>query len=177
VVNLHANVPQWEHRNWRGPEDLSLVAWIGRQGDRLALRVVVRDDRHVQNHTAAEAWQGDSLQVGLATPGTPGFWEFILARDGASGAALVANSIRPPGCADASAATALSTTRVGDRTTYEVSWPLSALALSAASVRAGLALNLLVNDDDGEGRNGWIELAPGLGLSKEPAKFPIISLE
>jgi hypothetical protein len=66
---------------------------------------------------------------------------------------------------------------VGDRTTYEVSWPLSALALSAASVRAGLALNLLVNDDDGEGRNGWIELAPGLGLSKEPAKFPIISLE
>jgi hypothetical protein len=177
VVSLNANVPQWEHRLWKGPEDLSLQAWIGRQGDRLAMRVVVRDDKHVQTHTAADAWQGDSLQVGFARPGTSGFWEFTLARDGASGAALVANGIHPPGAVDATRQTTLVTTREGDLTTYVVSWPLSALGLSVETVRAGLSINLLVNDDDGEGRNGWIELAPGLGMSKDPSQFPMISLE
>jgi hypothetical protein len=177
VVDLHANVPQREHRLWRGPEDLSAQAWIGRQGDRLALRVVVRDDKHVQNHPAADAWQGDSVQVAFAVPGAAGFWEFILARDGASGAPLIANSIRPPGAADAAPRTVLTTSRAGDRTTYEASWPLAALGLSRERVQAGIAVDLLVNDDDGEGRNGWIELSPGLGYSKEPDRFPLISLE
>ncbi len=177
VVNLHANVPQREHRLWRGPEDLSAQAWIGRQGDRLALRVVVRDDKHVQNHPAADAWQGDSVQFAVAVPGAAGFWEFILARDGASGAPLIANSIHPPGTADAALQTTLATSRDGDRTTYEASWPLAALGLTAERVRAGITIDLLVNDDDGEGRNGWIELSPGLGYSKEPNRFPLISLE
>jgi hypothetical protein len=177
VVNLHANVPQREHRLWRGPEDLSAEAWIGRQGDRLALRVVVRDDKHVQNHAAADAWQGDSVQVAVAVPGAAGFWEFILARDGGSGAPLIANSIRPTGAADAAGQTTLTTGRSGDRTTYEASWPLAALGLSVERLHAGIAIDLLVNDDDGEGRNGWIELSPGLGYSKDPSRFPMISLE
>jgi hypothetical protein len=177
VVNLHANVPQREHRLWRGPEDLSLQAWVGRQGDRLALRVVVRDDKHVQNHPAADAWQGDSVQVAVAVPGSAGLWEFILARDGASGAPLIANSIRPAGATDATAQTTLTTSRNGDRTTYEASWPLSALGLSRERLHAGILFDLLVNDDDGEGRNGWIELSPGLGYSKDPSRFPMISLE
>ncbi len=177
ITDLHANVPQRQHRNWSGPEDLSAQVWVGRQGDRLALRAVVRDDKHVQNHAAGDAWQGDALQVGFAVPGSRDFWEFTLARDGASGGALIANTVHPPRAADAAGQTTLTTTRVGDLTTYEASWPLAALGLDAERVRAGLAVDLLVDDDDGEGRDGWIELAPGLGREKEPGRFPVLSLE
>lgn len=177
VVNLHENVPQWEKRNWTGSGDLSLQAWFGRQGEHLAVRVVVRDDQHVQTHPAGEAWQGDSLQVAFAMRGGQGSWEFILAREGATGGMLVANGLHPQGIGEASGQTKLITTRVGDLTTYEATWPLSALGLTRDNLRAGIAVNLLVNDDDGEGRDGWIEVAPGIGHQKDASKFPLVSIE
>ena len=38
----------------------------------------------------------------------------------------------------------------------------------------GFRFNLLVNDNDGEGRDGWIHIAPGIGDAKNPDKFPFI---
>ncbi len=177
VVDLHANVPQRQQRMWTGPEDQSVQAWLGRQGDRLALRVIVRDDRHVQAHVAGDAWQGDSLQFAFAVPGAGDSWEFTLARSDADGAALVANGIRPPGAADATDATMLATTRIADRTTYEASWPIAALGLDETFFPGVLPVGLLVNDDDGEGRDGWIELSPGIGMTKDSSMFPLVIVE
>ncbi len=33
-------------------------------------------------------------------------------------------------------------------------------------------MNILVNDNDGEGRRGWLEWAPGMGFTKDPSRFP-----
>ena len=38
----------------------------------------------------------------------------------------------------------------------------------------GFRFNLLVNDNDGEGRRGWIAIAPGIGERKDPSLFPFI---
>ncbi|WP_419645558.1 hypothetical protein [Victivallis vadensis] len=40
--------------------------------------------------------------------------------------------------------------------------------------RAGFRFNLLVNDNDGFGRESFIALAPGLGESKDPGRYPVV---
>ena len=56
-------------------------------------------------------------------------------------------------------------------TVYELFVPFKAIGLSD---RPGsvFQFNLIVNDNDGGGRKGWIELAPGLGTDGAPEKFP-----
>jgi hypothetical protein len=34
-----------------------------------------------------------------------------------------------------------------------------------------MGFSLLVNDDDGQGRAGWQELTPGIGVGKMPSQF------
>ena len=41
----------------------------------------------------------------------------------------------------------------------------------------GIRFNLLINDNDGEGRDGWIQIAPGIGDEKNPGKFPFVIFE
>lgn len=177
LVDLHANVPQREARLWKGAQDLSWQAWVGRQGDRLAVKVVVRDDRHAQTGPAGQAWQSDSLQIALALPGGGNWWEFTYARAAADGAPLMACGMGPEGGKDPHPHLNLKTTRVGELTSYETSWPLDVLGLTPELLRSGLGFTLLVNDDDGEGRDGWLELAPGIGGQKDPKRFPLLMLD
>lgn len=37
--------------------------------------------------------------------------------------------------------------------------------------------NLIVNDNDGQGRKGWIQVAPGLGGNKDAEQYPFVVFE
>ena len=52
-----------------------------------------------------------------------------------------------------------------------------AAGMTPEMFRNGFRFNLLVNDNDGEGRDGWIHIAPGIGDSKNPDKFPFVVFE
>lgn len=41
-------------------------------------------------------------------------------------------------------------------------------------LKRGIQFNLLVNDNDGEGRDGWMQIAPGIGEAKNPELYPFI---
>ena len=52
--------------------------------------------------------------------------------------------------------------------------PLAALGLDRTKLREGIRFNLLVNDNDGEARKGWIAAAPGIGSGKDAGKYPVV---
>ena len=62
-------------------------------------------------------------------------------------------------------------------TAYRAKLSFDSFGLSPEKLRNGIRFNLLVNDNDGEGRDGWLQLAPGIGDEKDPGKFPVILFE
>lgn len=67
--------------------------------------------------------------------------------------------------------------REGTTTRYAVAMPLTALDVDGAKLQAGIGFNLVVHDDDGSGREGWMQLAPGIADSKDPLPFPTLRVE
>lgn len=51
---------------------------------------------------------------------------------------------------------------------------MAAIGLTQEQLKAGIQFNLLINENDGEGRDGWLQIAPGIGEAKVPEKYPFI---
>ena len=136
------------------------------------------DDRHIQPCPAEEAWNGDSVQFAFALPDQAGFWEFCLSLSD-SGEAVLTVPRAPRGYdpAQAAAAGTVKIVRKGTTTGYEFRIPDRAVGLTPELYRQGFRFNLLINDNDGEGRDGWIQIAPGIGDEKNPGKFPFVIFE
>lgn len=170
--------PALLHRLWSGPEDLSAAITLERASGNFVLKAAVTDDRHAQPFPAAEAWKGDSVQFALQLPGQNGFWELCLSLSDSGKAELTIP--RAPRGYDPNRTAASGTCRIvreGTETRYELRLPDRALGLAPQLYRQGFRFNLLVNDNDGEGRDGWLQLAPGIGDEKDPGKFPVILFE
>ena len=56
-------------------------------------------------------------------------------------------------------------------TRYEVAIPWRELGLDNAPSGRWLGMNVLVNDNDGNARKGWLQWAPGLGYVKDPSSL------
>lgn len=53
--------------------------------------------------------------------------------------------------------------------------PFAAVGLTEEAAGRGFRFNLLINDNDGEMRESFIAVAPGLGDSKNTDFFPVVS--
>jgi hypothetical protein len=163
--------------SWNGPDDLSAVVWLGRRSDVLTLKVVVTDDVFDPRGREANVWQGDGVQVALAIPGQVGHWELGLTRSADAGKPAVYSYLVPEGFKDPTAAVFLRTDRKDEQTVYEAVLPYSAFGLTDAVLEQGIRFNLVVNDSDGSERKGWMQVAPGIGESKDSSAFPWIVFE
>ena len=63
------------------------------------------------------------------------------------------------------------------RTAYRARLKLDAFGLTGQRLRDGIRFNLLINDNDGELREGFIQIAPGISEWKNFEKFPLIVFE
>ncbi len=176
VHSLVPNAPDTAHMFWQGPQDLSGKIWLGRDGSVLLLRAEVTDDKHVQPYSGAEVWKGDNIQFALRIPGQKGYWELGLTRSEAGNSEVFAWSA-PAGFDPAKAAAAIRLETARDEkkklTIYEARIPFAAVGLT----ELGFRFNLLVNDNDGFGRESFIHIAPGLGEGKTPELYPEIKFE
>lgn len=138
----------------------------------------VTDDRHCQPFSGPGVWQGDCVQFAIAVPEHSGLWEIGLTRRD-DGKNEVFCWSTPDGLdpAPVMKTAVLKTERDGNRTSYQVSIPLTALKLSPKLLRQGFRFNLLINDNDGEGRENWIHIVPGIGESKTPEQYPLVVFE
>ena len=175
VRDLFAGDPTRGHLLWKGPQDHSARILLRTDEDHLLLHVDVTDDLHCQPEQGANTWMGDNVQFALELPNQNGGWEFGLTRlsDGSSESWCWS---APEGFLPENAARQirLQTSRTEKVTAYDAKIPFSTVGLTREMLNHGFRFNLLVNDNDGEGRRGWIAIAPGIGERKDPSLFPFI---
>lgn len=176
TVSLFEADPNKKQLLWGGPDDLSATAAFRRTDSDLLLTFDVRDDVHHQPKQGADVWQGDGIQLAFSVPGQDGYWEIGLTQL-ADGKPEVHLWQRAKGFADPISQIVLTTTTQPGGLRYEAQLPLAAFGLTPDLLRAGIALSFLVNDNDGEGRESWIELSDGIGRSKDPRRFPFVVFE
>jgi len=172
VYNLLEHDPAAADTLWQGPEDLSANAWLASDGKTLKLKVVVRDDHFHQPGVNRFHWRGDSLQVAVQDPGSKRLWVFSLAHvDGEP----VRQLSSPPNQRWPNPSH-FEIKRDGEVTGYLIHMPLDELGMDRGDLEGGVRMNLLVNDNDGEQRNGYLRYAPGF-VTKKPELWPLVVIE
>ncbi|WP_294480084.1 beta-galactosidase [uncultured Victivallis sp.] len=177
VVSFCEGDPSLRDRVWTGKDDLSASIYLRREPGVLELYVAVSDDIHIQKERGTGTWKGDGIQFALAVPGRAGAWKIGLARLGNGRPdSFVWES--PSGLDAATAAKGITLTTHRDetlrRTSYRARLALDAFGLDDSMLSAGVRFNLLVNDNDGDLREGFIQLAPGISEWKNFDRFPLI---
>lgn len=166
------------HLFWQGPEELSAKVYLARDSRALKLKVVVKDDRHFQPNHGSDVWSGDNIQFALHLPNQPTNWEIGLTRL-SDGKPEVFAWHAPAGYSATRSAAAIPLKTERDETThtttYEAEIPFAVVGLSEQIGRAGFRFNLIVNDNDGEMREHFIRIAPGMGGDgKTSTEYPFV---
>jgi len=182
---IRPDMLRWQHVNTRQPpaaDDLSASGWVAWDERGLWLALEVRDDR-LEFPQAQAVWDWDSVQVALD-----------LASDGRPGAGYDDDDVEielgyradaPPWCwlgacpagwtqetLTARLQGAARPDEAGRAVAYELLIPAELVACAAGlAPDRVLGFSLLINDNDGDGRAGWLELTPGIGWGKEPSSF------
>lgn len=172
-----ANLP-----TWGGVNDLSATASLMWDEEALYLGVTVEDNVHKNDRQPSDSWNGDSLQFGFAyyrpslTSQAGDFEELTLALNGnGQPMAYRFGTETDKLIGDVLNDIEYKATRSGTKTYYEAKFPWSFLlpVTEEPVMEAGdeFLFTILVNDDDGAGRAGWIEYGGGIGGTKDKNQF------
>lgn len=173
VVNFNAFDPTRQHLTWQGPRDLSAEAWLTLEDHVLVLTFDITDDQHVQPHPPETIWAADSVQYALTLPNREGRWELGVTRDN-RGRTLSHCWSRPSGTSDPVPAIRAESRILPNGIRYVVRIPLADLGLTRQTAVQGFNFSFIVNDRDGDDREGYIELSPGIGQQKDPSQYPAV---
>jgi hypothetical protein len=176
LVLNSAQVWQSQDGTWTGPEDLSATLRARYDERALYLRAEVTDDIFHQPYQKGEVWRGDAFQIAIdprwsRRPDAKGATEFALALtpDGPQ----VYRWTHPAGIipnAD------LKVTRDGTRTQYEAKIPWKALGISTVRPGQALGFALILNDNDGKDRQGWLMYGDGIATEKRSDRYATLTL-
>ncbi|MCC6445870.1 MAG: beta-galactosidase [Armatimonadetes bacterium] len=161
--------------NWGGQKDLSARAYIMWDETAVYFAVKVADDKFHQPYAGEDIWQGDSIQMGFAPfprPGPQDYFEtgMALTEKGRVVWAWHTAMGLPTGPMDM---LPVAIRRTEDGVVYEAAVPqAAALGIVPGKV---IGFSLLVNDNDGQGRRGWIEWGGGIGPAKDPALYRYVT--
>jgi hypothetical protein len=167
------------NREWGGPNDQSGRAHFAWDEEYLYLALDVTDDTHAQPFDGQSMWKGDSVQVALS-PGSPtgtaGYYGYIvgLTDDGPQvyrESTIGGGETRVVDSVDA----AIERDDGEGTTRYEVAIPWSEIDAIDPEERR-FSLSLVVNENDGNARLGWMRWGKGIAESKNPALFQPMTL-
>ncbi len=185
VANLMTYAGNTADLHWTGPEDCQAFVYLRplKAGDSfLWLRVAVCDDVHFAEKEGHSLFLGDSLQLLLQLPGQKSLWEIGFARLN-SGKNIAHVWFSPEGH-DGDALLKQVRYRIGfdprNVLYYTISLPLKELGTSAEELRKfGFRMNLLVNDNDGKGRESHLSIIPSSSTfqAKNVENFPVVVFE
>ncbi|MGO4537396.1 prolyl oligopeptidase family serine peptidase [Paenibacillus sp. 2TAB19] len=188
-IHIDGNLEEWKGQtpfdvnkimiaDWKGIEDLSAIGYMTWDVDHVYLALDVTDDTHTQEAEGLGIWSGDSLQLAIGLANDDGslpleYHELGIAMTG-KGQLSKWRWIAPRGFrADDSIKLDYAIVRNNQHTIYEMAIPMSELTQDIAMIKPGLKmkLSLLVNDNDGAGRRGWLEYNSGIGTAKDINAF------
>lgn len=174
-----------EITNWGGVNDLSGYGYLNYDEDYFYLAAVVTDNILGDSNAEREdvVWSCDSIQFAFANErldsakrteigiglvkGEPKIERYFFINEVQKG--LYLDNITKEGFEED---TILDIKRVGNTTVYEarIAWD-DIYGLMGKFDRKNVFFSMLVNDNDGSGRRGWLEFAPGIGVKKSAALF------
>lgn len=188
-VQIDGNLSDWGNQapfdvkdvkimGWQGEQDLSAKGSLAWDADNLYLGVEVIDDYHAQSASGDAIWSGDSIQIGIGIANGDGtvpseYHELGVAR-GDTGELLKWCWLAPKGFNLGDVIELqYAVERKDSKTSYELAIPWPELKSDDVQVKPGMKLkfSLLVNDNDGEGRKGWVEYNSGIGSAKDVDAF------
>lgn len=174
-------------KNWEGTNDVSGRAMVMWDEENMYFGAEVTDNKFTPAPSEDFQYKGDDIQFGVFY-GEEGF----LALGQASttfheiGIALTEKGVQafrwkaqdneiPGGLVED---LELAVVNKGTKTYYEARIPWTTLLKSGQKPTAGqeMAFSYLINDNDGEGRRGWIEYTSGIGETKNTELFTHLKL-
>lgn len=159
---------------WKGPDDLSATAYFLWDDEQAYFALKVVDDVFNQPYLGGDIWQGDSVQIGLALSPL----EDVLGVYYAEGGLALTQRGKllwvwhAPGIPFEGEFQELNFAikRQGNEIVYEAAIPYRTVNFTLTS-GVWIGLDIMVNDNDGQGRKGWIEWGRGLSREKNPRLF------
>ena len=174
--------------DWRGPEDLSFGGTMQWDEENFYLAAVVTDDYHSVTYTPSGAknmWRGDGIQFGIDdhqeinAADKVRFTEIGIAQVPDEGdiayRSKSAYELEMNVCVDKAD---LVVKRMDGYTVYELSIPWAELFYEGyvPDPDKEYHFSLMANDNDGQGRRGWIEYCSGVGTHKDVTLFGTMKL-
>ena len=165
---------------YSGTADLDASYALTWDKDSIKLVVEVSDNVFFQNASGADTWNGDSVQVAfqnLAKDASHDAWtEYTLAlTDKGPAVYREFSQIKlPEGQSDG---VSLDVKRNGSKTVYTAKFPLKELGFAKLEPDMLFGFSLLVNDNDGSGRKGYLHWGDGIGSGKDPSEYNWILLK
>ena len=162
VTNAYEHDPSSTHLAWKGPSDLSAEGWLQYTENTMKIILSIKDDQIVSRENDQP---GDYINLMLYLPGEKKLMAYKvgLTEDLTP---LLENSnqlgVLPEICVQMRQ----------DRYSYVMSFPFS-----NAQLETGIGYNLQIHDNDSDVVEGYIQLAPGMGVVNEPEYFPVMKLE
>ncbi|NOV00650.1 S-layer homology domain-containing protein [Paenibacillus planticolens] len=163
--------------NWGGEDDLSGRGYLKWDRNYLYMAMQVKDDIHVQKGVGGDIWQGDSIQFTIDTGRVDGVGSsqnneigIALGEKGPIVWRWLSGNGKSEGeLTNVQAAVYRSNTY----TSYELAIPWPELLPAGRQPASGdiLGFSMLINENDGTTRRGWLEYMSGIGSSKNTQLF------
>lgn len=166
---------------YTGDEDLSADIYMQWDEENFYMFAEVEDDVFCQEMTGDSIWLGDSIQMGfnyggIIRPSYSGFTElgYALTPAGVHQVRYTNES----GLNVSSPKAECMVRNEGTKTYYELKLPWNEAILKYEPMQAGdrVRFNIIINENDGAGRYGWIEYASGIGQVKNATLFGYLNL-
>ena len=155
----------------KGRADLDASFQMRYDEANLYLTVKVADDVFLQSYDGAETWKGDGLQLAVQTLAKDfgddcdhSDFDVALTKGGPLVYRQYSSTSAQPGVASEIPA---KISQDGKTTLYEITIPAKAVGLPVLKPGLVFGFSLLVNDDDGKGRKGYLHWGDGIGMSKD----------
>jgi len=172
--------------NWNGPKDLSAEVMVARDADHLYIAVRVQDDVFSQQRSNALIYEGDSVQIAIDVlkDDDPFFREknlvnyeyaFALTPKGSLTWRHIAPQLEPRG-RDDNVTLKIVRNEEKKETVYEVAIPLLDMQAFYKSQQV-VGFSVIINDNDGKGRKGWLQWTPGIGDAKDSVYYGEVIFE
>lgn len=176
IYNLSGN-------EWTGLNDMSGTVYLNYDKDFFYLAARVKDNAEGATEDSSKIYANDSIQFGFANEAlkTAGYTEIGIGKDKDGkpsmhrysfiGTKFFASNIDEAIAFGESCE--LQIGREGDETIYELKMPWVDIygEESPEFTRRNVYFCVLINDNDGTGRRGYMQFCEGIGGTKDPSKF------
>jgi|GEM_PF-848214 len=161
--------------NYGGSSDLGGQIWLHYDEEHFYLSARIKDNVNDASFSAFDIWRNDSIQFAISEglPGeSGGYYEYGISQTPAG--PQIYRFITPNGDDFGlveNGQLAITRHESEQETVYELALPWSELSPSKPLPNGVISFSMLVNDNDGSGRRGYVEWGSGIGSGKNPEAF------